>query len=97
MGLGYLLYDIGRWEECARAMRRASEIFEKAFGPDHLEIGWTLSYEGFALQRMGRQHEARVALERAVRILTTSRGPKHKETIRARQALDEIETQTLFP
>lgn len=89
MGLGYLLYDLGRWQECADAMRRATEIFEKAFGPDHLEIGWTLSYEGFALQRMGRRHEARVALERAVRILTASRGPEHKETIRARQALDE--------
>lgn len=91
LGLGFTLRNANRLREAEPALRRAIAILETSLGPDTLEIGWGTQFLGFVLKDTGRPREAKAQLERALRILTEQRGPEHMETVKAREALAEVE------
>ncbi len=65
---------LGEYEEGEALSRRAIEILEQRFGPDHLEVAVGLNGLGNALQNQGRLDEARVAHERALAIREAADG-----------------------
>ncbi len=64
--LGWLLCDVGRYEEALALHREALAIKEEVLGPDHKNTGITLMHMGRSLRHLGRLAEARQAQERAV-------------------------------
>ena len=54
---------------------RALTTFERAFGPDHTDVGWSISWRSAAY--LGDIQRAKPLLERASRIFETNLGADH--------------------
>ena len=91
LSLGFMLRNEKRLDDAEKVLRRATRILEKSLGPDYLEVGWGYQFIGFVLKDTQRPREAKVALERSIEILSARRGPEHPETMKAREALAEVE------
>ena len=86
-----LLQAFNRIDEAEAMFRRALEIDEAAFGPDHPKVAIRLNNLASLLQATNRLEEAEPMFRRALAIFEQSLGPDHPYTQGTRQALRKIE------
>jgi len=72
-----LLQATNRLAEAEPLMRRALEIDEASFGPEHPEVAADLSNLAMLLQATNRLAEAEPLMRRALAIVQASFGPHH--------------------
>ncbi len=81
-GLGITLLHLARFDKAEPLMRRALEIDEASFGPDHSTVATALNNLAGLLQATNRLEEAEPRMRRALEIDEASFGPKHPEVAR---------------
>jgi tetratricopeptide (TPR) repeat protein len=69
-------------EDGIPALEKAVELFEQAFGEDHLETGGVLTEAGILYRAQERHEDAQRSLRRALRIHERELGPDSAETVR---------------
>ncbi len=74
---GQILNDAGRAEEALARLERARALFEKARGPDDVDLANTWNDIGGCYRMLGRFPEALAAHARAVAIREKALGPNH--------------------
>ncbi|MDQ3011416.1 MAG: tetratricopeptide repeat protein, partial [Acidobacteriota bacterium] len=81
-------------------MRRALQIDERSFGPDHPDVGRDLNNLATLLQDTNRLAEAEPLMRRAVTIFEDGLGPDHPNTLTVMEnyalLLQEIEQEELL-
>jgi tetratricopeptide (TPR) repeat protein len=76
-GLALLCRDLGRYAEAEPLFKRALAIREKVLGPDHLDVGQSLTNLGDIYRCRGRYGEAEPLLIRGLAIREKALGPNH--------------------
>ncbi len=71
------LYELGRYSEAEPLMRRALQIDETSYGPDHPTVAIDLNNLAQLLKDTNRLTEAEPLMRRALQIDETSYGPDH--------------------
>jgi len=69
-------------EDGIPALEKALELFEQAYGEDHLETGGVLTEAGVLYRAQGRHEEAQRCLRRALHIHQREYGPDSLESVR---------------
>lgn len=92
--LGRLLSETNRLAEAEPLMRRALEIDEQAFGPDHPHVGGDLNNLALILLATSRHTEADPLMRRALKIGEKSLGPSHPNVAIALNNLAKIFMKT---
>jgi tetratricopeptide (TPR) repeat protein len=77
--LAVLSYVKARYAEAEPLYRRALQISEASYGPDHLDVGIRLNNLGSLLQDTNRLAEAEPLKRRALKISEASYGPDHPQ------------------
>ena len=77
--LGQVLMAQDRLAEAEPLLKRAVDIYARAFAPEHLEVARGLHVLGDLYVRMERQDEAQASYERALAMREKLRGPDHEE------------------
>ncbi len=77
--LGALYQLAGRWEDAARAYRRALAVFEDSYGPDHFEVAMTCANLAALASDQGHFRHAEALGRRSLQILQTALGPGDAE------------------
>ncbi|MHC1742783.1 MAG: tetratricopeptide repeat protein [Syntrophobacteraceae bacterium] len=80
--LAQLLQATNRLSEAEPLMRRALQIDEKSFGPDHPNVAMRLSNLAQLLQATNRLSEAELLMRRTLQIDENSFGPDHPNVAR---------------
>jgi hypothetical protein len=100
-GLKALLRYTNRLAQAEPLMRRALEIHEKAYGPDHPDVAIDLSDLAGLLKDTNRLAQAEPLMRRALAIDEKSLGPDHPRTKAVRRnyevLLKEIEAARQAP
>ncbi|MEZ4387264.1 MAG: serine/threonine-protein kinase [Candidatus Krumholzibacteriia bacterium] len=78
--LGWLLRELGRYDEALALHREALSIKEEVLGPDHKHTGITLMHMALCLLASDRLAEAREVQERALAIAQLQFGPENEFT-----------------
>jgi tetratricopeptide (TPR) repeat protein len=78
--LAGLLYKTNRLAEAEPLYRRALQIDEQSYGPNHPDVAISLNSLAALLQATNRLAEAEPLIRRALEILTTSLGGSHPNT-----------------
>ena len=73
--LGAVLVKRGQLQEAEPALRQALAALEKAYGPDHAEVGTVLGALADACQGAGRGDEATALRARAAHIQAAQKQP----------------------
>ena len=89
--LASLLHRTDRLGDVEPLMRRALDIDEVSFGPDHPLVAIRLNNLAQLLQTTNRLGEAEQAMRRALGIFEASYGPDHPSTVTARNNLAALE------
>jgi eukaryotic-like serine/threonine-protein kinase len=84
LSLSKALTDSGRHEDALAAARRATEAYERLFGPDYFMLGRGLLQQGFILDQLHRQEESLATLRRAAAISERALGP-HAHVVEAQK------------
>jgi tetratricopeptide (TPR) repeat protein len=74
---GLYLQTRGELAEAKSALKRAIEIDEKFYGPDHPNVATAVNNLGSVLQDMGDMQGAKKCFERALKIAEKAYGPDH--------------------
>src|SRR6185436_3815637 len=80
--LGLAFYELAEWAEAEPLMRRALEIDEKSFGPDHPRVATDLNNLAALLLATNRLAEAELLMRRALAIDEKSFGKEHTDVAR---------------
>jgi tetratricopeptide (TPR) repeat protein len=95
--LARLLKDTNRLAEAEPLQRRALEIDEKAYGPEHPRVAIRLNNLAALLTATNRLAEAEPLMRRALAIFVAGLGPDHPSTRRVgrnhRLLLEEIDAR----
>ncbi|MGI9023614.1 MAG: FxSxx-COOH system tetratricopeptide repeat protein, partial [Acidimicrobiales bacterium] len=79
---GIYLGSRAQLRPAAEVLKRALQIFEAAYGPDHPDVAITLGNLGVILQELGNTADAGGHHERALRIFEAAYGPDHRHVAR---------------
>ncbi|HET7931105.1 MAG TPA: tetratricopeptide repeat protein [Rhodanobacteraceae bacterium] len=93
LSFGFFLTHQKKYNEAEKVLRQATSNLEKTLGPDYLEVGWGYTFLGFVYRDTHRLPQAKVALQRAIKILNVRRGPDNFETVKAKKALAQVESE----
>ncbi len=74
-------------------MKRALDIDENSFGPDHPKVALRLSNLASLLFSTSRLVEAEPLMRRALTIFEASLGPDHPNTCTVRENLERLEAE----
>jgi len=88
--LALLLEAKALYSEAEPLYRRALEIDEESYGPQHPRVAIALNNLAQLLQATNRLAEAEPLMRRALEVLMASLGPEHPSTQAAQRHLDEI-------
>jgi len=75
-------------------MRQALAGCEKAYGPDHPEMAYSLNNLATLLEDKGNYAEAETLYQRALAIDTKALGPDHPSTLAIKRNLDELQQKS---
>ena len=75
--LAGLLTAMGSYAEAAPLYERAQAVYEKALGPDHVEVADRLRQRAWALRAVGSHAEAKALYARALAIYEKQLGAEH--------------------
>ncbi len=89
VGVGKLLAYDGSLDEALVSHRRALELREATYGPNHPTVASSLAYIGTALCNRGDVDEGVATLRRALAVGEASLGPDHPDVARMCDALGE--------
>jgi tetratricopeptide (TPR) repeat protein len=89
--LAQLLQATNRRKEAEPLMRRALEINEKSFGPEHPDVAIDLNNLAQLLQATNRLKEAEPLMRHALEIAEKSFGPEHPTSDTFRSNLKLLE------
>ena len=84
------LYHLARYTEAEPLMRRALEIDEKSYGPDHPDVARDLNNLAGLMQASDRLTEAEPLFRRALEIVEKSYGPDHPTVANRLHNLGEL-------
>jgi CHAT domain-containing protein/Tfp pilus assembly protein PilF len=77
--LALALFQLNDYAESKRRLEQALHAYERALGPDHPEVGKTLSNLANVVSESGDLAEARRLYERAIAIQEKRQGPNHPD------------------
>ena len=92
VNLGALAGEAGEYSKGLSFARRAAQILESAYSPDHANLAYPLTLEGELHNRLDRPDEAAAALERA-QVVSGTLGERHP--LRIQLLFDLAETMLL--
>ncbi|MFO0635516.1 MAG: tetratricopeptide repeat-containing protein kinase family protein [Nannocystaceae bacterium] len=95
MNTGNVLSSLGREGEALEHYQRAEAIYTAQLGPEHPEVGGTLSSVGRVWASLGQREQARASLTRAVELLEASFGPESLELAPALDTLARLDFEEL--
>lgn len=87
--LAAILHSRGRNKEAGETLRDVLSTLESVLGPDHYEVGLTLSELGDMHMSAGRFGEAHTALTRATAILERVLGISHPAAAACRERREQ--------
>jgi tetratricopeptide (TPR) repeat protein len=93
-GLGLYLNTLARFKEAKPLFRRALEIIEKSFGPDHPDFATALNNLALLLKATNRLTKAEPLMRRALKIYKKYLGPNHPDVARGLNNLAELLRET---
>jgi CHAT domain-containing protein/tetratricopeptide (TPR) repeat protein len=80
----------GKYAEATPIAKRALDVAERQFGPDHAEVSTALNNLAFVYSAQGRYREAEPLYQRAVAIAEKALGPDHPDFARDLGNLAEL-------
>ena len=88
------LYQAGKYAEAVVVARKALELSEQKFGPDHPNVGTTLNNLAALYGAQGRYAEAEPLYKRSLTIVEKALGPDHPNVGKTLNNLAELYKET---
>jgi tetratricopeptide (TPR) repeat protein len=89
MGIGNVLYGMGKHEEALVQYQKALEVFLTVYGQEHLEVATSCQNIGAVYLKQGKRAQAFEMATKSYDINLKVLGPDHPSTRQLKSFLDE--------